>query len=175
MPREGTTALLLPVPPADPILAAVAAQYPRTVRAGVPAHLTALYPFLDHEQLSETTLDGCTRIAAELAPFSVEFSRCATEPGMICLVPEPDENARRVIQLCEDEWPSVRPYGGKYASNSPHVSVALDPEPDHVPRILGIVEPLLPIRCEFSELHLVAYRAGAWGLCRRWSFGLSAA
>jgi hypothetical protein len=159
------------VPTADPILAAVAAEYPWTVRARVPAHLTALYPFIDLEQLSDSTLSACRRIAGGLAPFSVEFSRCAVRPGMIYLVPEPSDVARLVMHHCQAEWPSLLPYGGKYSPVSPHVSVALDPEEEHVPHILRIVEQLLPVKCEFDELHLVAYTDGAWGPCRRWTFG----
>lgn len=171
MPREGTTALLLLVPSVDPILALVAGEYPRTVRAGVPAHLTALYPFVDLDKLSDSTLSTCGQIASSLAPFSVEFSRLALDPGMISLVPDPPDDARLVMQRCQAAWPALRPYGGNYAAVSPHVSVALSPEPEHVPSIVRMVEPLLPISSEFSELHLVVYEDGTWGLHSRWSFG----
>jgi hypothetical protein len=40
MPTNGQSALVIPVPAADPLLASVAARYPGTVREGVPAHVS---------------------------------------------------------------------------------------------------------------------------------------
>ncbi len=59
---------MLPIPAVDPLLAAVAARYPHTVREGLPAHLTVLYPFVRADELDPSVIDACARIVAVIPP-----------------------------------------------------------------------------------------------------------
>lgn len=174
MPQPGQTALVLLVPAADPLLAAVAARYPNRVRGGVPAHLTVLYPFVPAAKLDMSVIEACAQIAGDIAPTSVRFSRCHVRPGLIYLVPEPPGQIQRLLKSVQARWPVLPPYGGKYADAPAHVSIALGADAVDQAAIFRLVDSLLPITCQFPELHVVALdEEKGWETRKRFPFGAS--
>ena len=76
MPTNGQTGLVIPVPAADALLASVGARYPGTVREGVPAHVSLLYPFVAATELDEGVTSALGELLAEQAPMPVQFAEC---------------------------------------------------------------------------------------------------
>jgi 2'-5' RNA ligase len=171
MPRPGQTALVLPVPAADPLLAAVAARYPDAVREGLPAHLTVLYPFVPADELDASVMQACAQIVRGIAPITVRFTRCQVRPELIYLPPEPADQVQRLLEEVWARWPALLPYGGKYADASAHVSIALGAQAEDQDAIVGLVEPLLPVTTQLSELHVAALDEDGWGIRSRLPFG----
>ncbi|WP_338051295.1 2'-5' RNA ligase family protein [Pseudonocardia acidicola] len=162
---------MLPVPAADPLLTAVAAQYPDTVREGLPAHLTVLYPFVPADELDASVIEACARIVDGLAPLPVRFARCRARPGLIYLAPEPPDQVQRLLEAVWARWPDIPPYGGKYADASAHVSIALGPQEADRDAIVRLVEPLLPIKSRLAELQVAVLGEGGWAIRSRLPFG----
>lgn len=122
----GRTALIVRIPEAEPAVRDWRDRIDPAARAGagVPAHVSVLYPFLP-ESLIDPSVHA--RIAAALRPhpaFDLRFERTGRFPGMLYLAPEPDAPLRRLTRAVAEHWPEVRPYGGRYPDPVPHLTVA---------------------------------------------------
>ena len=69
------TALLLPVPAAEPAVGGHRARLDGAARDGVPAHMTVLYPFLLPAEISERLLAGLRDLFAGFATFEFTLDR----------------------------------------------------------------------------------------------------
>ena len=83
MPRNGQTGLVIPVPAADALLAAVGTRYPGTVREGVPAHASLLYPFVAAAELDERVSGALGELLAKQAPMPVQLAECYRREGFV--------------------------------------------------------------------------------------------
>jgi hypothetical protein len=63
------TAILLPVPAAEPAVSRHRARFDQAARDGVPAHITVLYPFLPPAGISDQLLASLGRLFAGFAAF----------------------------------------------------------------------------------------------------------
>jgi hypothetical protein len=62
------------VPAADALLGLVESRHPGTVREGVPAHVSLLYPFVGVAELDEQVTRGLSELVADQEPMRVEFA-----------------------------------------------------------------------------------------------------
>src|ERR1700749_451732 len=69
------TALLVPVPAAEPAVGQHRARLDEAARDGVPAHITVLYPFLPPSGISEPLLASLGRLFAGFAAFEFTLDR----------------------------------------------------------------------------------------------------
>src|SRR5215831_9843437 len=69
------TALLVPVPAAEPIVGRHRARHDAAARDGVPAHVTVLYPFLPPAGIGESLLASLGRLFAGFAAFEFTLDR----------------------------------------------------------------------------------------------------
>ena len=69
------TALLLPVPAAEPAVGQHRARLDEAARDGVPAHITVLYPFLPPAGIDEALLASLGRLFAGVAAFGFTLDR----------------------------------------------------------------------------------------------------
>ncbi|HEX3784284.1 MAG TPA: 2'-5' RNA ligase family protein [Pseudonocardiaceae bacterium] len=167
MPQQGQTAVIMPVPAADPILAAVAAEYPDAVRPGIPAHVSLLYPFLPAEALDAEVSDWLSDLATRTPPLAPRFTELVVEPGFAHLsVPEfgPLTSAIRA------RWPEVVPYGGRFGPTPvAHLTIAMGFAPADADRITALTRPFLPLSVTVDELWLLALTSG-WQRLGRFPF-----
>ncbi|PZS26122.1 MAG: hypothetical protein DLM61_19005 [Pseudonocardiales bacterium] len=122
MPTHGRTGLVIPVPAADALLASVGARYPGTVRAGLPAPVSLLYPFVVAAELDERVTTALHELFVEQVPIPVDFVECYRRGGFVALRPEPSDRLRELIARTWRRWPDVVPYEGVYGDVEPHVT-----------------------------------------------------
>ncbi len=125
MPTNGQTGLVIPVPTADALLASVGARYPGTVREGVPAHVSLLYPFVPAADLDERVPSALGELFDKQVPMRVEFVECYRRGGFVALRPDPIDGLVELLSKTHRRWPDVVPYEGLYGDVEPHVTVAL--------------------------------------------------
>src|SRR5690242_10565386 len=89
---------------------------PSEVTAGIPFHVTLLYPFGD--QLAEARA-----FFAQRPPFEFSLTRVATWPDVVYLVPEPDSALRALMRDLFEEFPDWPPYGGAHEEVHPHATL----------------------------------------------------
>jgi hypothetical protein len=169
--RTGTTALIVAVPEAEPVVGHWRNRYDRSASAGVYAHITVLIPFLDTDRIDTAVVGELTRMFAAHREFVTEFRRTARWPQMLYLPPEPADPFSRLTADVIARWPDCPPHGGKYADTSPHLTVAIhqpDPILDQVDKDLT---DHLPFSATVASVDLVAFENRAWH--HRHSFKLS--
>ncbi|MEU7784421.1 MULTISPECIES: 2'-5' RNA ligase family protein [unclassified Amycolatopsis] len=160
MPEPGTTALVILLPAAEPVLAAARRVDPALVRPGLPAHVTALYPFLPAAEVSDAVLDAVRALAATFSPTEVPLTEFVTAPGFAAI---PAPALQPVTDAVCARWPEVRPYGGRFGPRpGAHVTVAMGGEADVLERVAAEVRPLLPLTDQAAELQLVALTDRGW-------------
>ncbi len=156
----GSTALVLPVPEADPVVGPWRDRYDKHAAEGVPAHITLLSPFLSTDQV-RARLGELRDILGNQPPrFSLNrLTRWRRDPGQRGLaVLEPDPSSWfHAVSLGLQQRTGLLPYGGRYGpAVLPHLTVAYGcDDPDEERRRFDEVEaaigPSLPLTCVGSE------------------------
>ncbi|MGO1052033.1 2'-5' RNA ligase family protein [Crossiella sp. CA198] len=157
MPALGTTALLILVPAAEPLLDAARAVNPATVRPGLPAHVTVSYPFVP---ITEGLTDAVHALAADTPQIALTLAEVVVRPGFLAVTaPGVQDLADRAGQ----RWPWLRPYDGRFGERPPtHLTVALGASAAEADRIAERVRALLPIRVSATGLELVERTTRGW-------------
>ena len=123
-PRE--SALLIAVPEAEPLVGALRAQHDPSAAAGVPAHVTILYPFVPPERIDDGVDDAVRSVVAGHRSFAFSLRTAERfEDGLLWLEPSPPEPFLALIEALADRFPEYPPYGGEIDVIVPHVTVAM--------------------------------------------------
>lgn len=170
MPKIGQTGVIIPVPAVDELLATVATRYPGTVREGIPAHLSVLYPFIAAEQVDEQLIGVLSGLFTGQSPISVSFAAVRRNAGFVYLPPRPAGRIAQLVGTVRQRWPEVTPYAGLYGDVEPHVTIAICSSAETAVRIERDTHPVLPIPAELREAWLVEFD-GKWSLRARFEFG----
>ncbi|WP_370963207.1 2'-5' RNA ligase family protein [Amycolatopsis sp. cg9] len=169
MPEPGTTALVILLPAAEPVLDAARRVDPALVRPGLPAHVTALYPFLPDAELTDAVLDAARELAGTFPPIDVPLTEFVTAPGFAAI---PAPALQPVTDAVCARWPEIQPYGGRFGPRpGAHVTVAMGGTADVLERVAAEVRPLLPVHDRAAELRLVALTDRGWEPRLSASFG----
>jgi 2'-5' RNA ligase len=141
---RGALVLVLP----EPRLEAIRARFDaRAVAAGIPLHITLLFPF----GLGE---DGLEEVFAPWSPLRFSLARVEVFPEAAAwLAPEPvDELRRRILELYA-RYPQYPPYGGEFPDPTPHATIGQPA--DVADAVRAAAEPLLPIELEVGAATLM--------------------
>jgi hypothetical protein len=172
VPEPGTSAVVVPVPEAEPVVSAWRARFDASAGMGMPAHITALLPFLDEARLNADVTQRLATLCARHPVLDVEFGRFGRFPGVLYLDPEPSDGLRRLTLAIAEEWPEAPPYGGAFASVIPHLTVAEGADADMKPQIEEEIRAGLPVRARLAEAALFVFDGARWAPRLRLPFGV---
>ncbi|MFC8365372.1 2'-5' RNA ligase family protein [Streptomyces griseorubiginosus] len=158
---SGQTALVVPVPEAEPAVRAWRDRFDPAARAGVPAHVTVLFPFLPEPLVDAGTRAVLDEIFGSHPSFDVRFEDCGRFPGLLYLAPAPDTPFRRLTEAVVARWPEAPPYGGKYEPH-PHLTVAQSDDDTLLDEAEADIRDRLPFSARVSKVDLVAYTGTDW-------------
>lgn len=174
MPDQGQTALIVPVPFADPLLAAVARRRPDAVRPGVAAHVSLLYPFLPASDIDAPTLRLLRSFTAGQPPVALSLDKVERSRGFVAL---PAPALAPPAKAVRERWPQLVPYRGRYGTSpDPHLTVALldratDDTDDEAEsgHLAECARTFLPLSGTVDRLWLVEFD-GAWRVAETFPF-----
>lgn len=169
----GQTAIIVAVGAAEPIVGRWRRQFDPAAAVGVPAHITIIYPFLPQQHLDEDVVRDVRRLVAHHPSFTVTFANCGQFPGVLFLVPEPDDPFRRLTADLVQRWPDAPPYGGLITDPVPHLTITHGASPGEVAEAEADVTARLPFTCPIHEAWLIGFDGTRWA--RRASLPLGAA
>jgi hypothetical protein len=171
------SALVLLVPEAEALVKPFRDRHDPAAAAGMPAHITLLYPFRPPDEISATALDGLRQCFASFAPFGFALAatrRFKAPDAVLYLAPEPAGPFRALTFAIWQRHPETPPYGGRHADVVPHLSVAHVADQAELDAIARRFAPaaaaVLPIRAMATEVALMDTRSGRWQI--RTIFGL---
>jgi hypothetical protein len=119
------TGLLVEVPEAEHLVASWRARYDPVTTRGIPAHVTALWPFVAPEEIDAAVIDGLRAALRTVEPFEFELDHVNEFPGVVWLHPEPDVPFRSLTRAIWMAFPDYPPYRGAFPDSQPHLTVGL--------------------------------------------------
>ena len=96
MPDE--SAILIPVPKAEELVGVYRDRYDPGAKAGMPAHITLLYPFLDREAITRNSIIEVQEVLQSFQPFDFFLVEVRRFPGVLYLYPEPENKFKNFLQ-----------------------------------------------------------------------------
>lgn len=150
------TALLLPVPAAEPAVSRYRARLDEAAREGVPAHITVLYPFLPPTAVSEPLLASLGRLFAGTGAFEFTLDRiCWFGDEVVWLGPSDPAPFTALTSLAFAAFPSCPPYSGQFSEVIPHLTVGHVGGQQALRAAAESIRPCLPIRATATEVALM--------------------
>ncbi|MGW7243795.1 2'-5' RNA ligase family protein [Streptomyces sp. NPDC054804] len=122
--QAGQSGLIVRVPEAEPAVRAWRDRLDPSARAGVPAHDTVLFPFLEESRIDSATCAAIGEVIGRQRPFEARFGDCGRFPGILYLSPEPDASFRQLTEAVAARWPKAPPFGGQFDDVVPHLTIA---------------------------------------------------
>jgi 2'-5' RNA ligase len=167
------SAVLVQVPEAEPVVGEWRKRYTLDAPAGIPAHVTILFPFFEPALLGKVKA-RLGEIIAGTPAFDAVFGQTARWPEILYLEPNPAEPFFALTRALEREWPDYLPYGGAHETIVPHLTVAESSDPAVLDRVASNVQPRLPIEMQVREASVfVEDHAGRWHEDSRLPLGYS--
>ena len=150
------TALLVPVPAAEPAVREHRKRLDESARDGVPAHVTVLYPFLPPTEIGEPMLASLGRLFAGFCTFGFTLDRVDWFGAeVVWLGPSDPAPFTALTNLAFASFPSCPPYGGVHAEVIPHLTVGHGDQPQVLRAVADSVRPALPIQATATEVILM--------------------
>jgi 2'-5' RNA ligase superfamily len=171
VPERRQSAVVVPVPAAEPVVRGWRQRYDASARLGMPAHVTLLYPFLSAERLTAAALARLRGLCAERPAIDSEFIGTGRFPGVLYLAPDPPEPYRELTEAITATWPEAPPYGGAFDSVIPHLTVADGAAESRLAVIERDLARQLPVSAHLSEARLFVFDGTRWRVQARLPFG----
>ncbi|MFD7668158.1 2'-5' RNA ligase family protein [Streptomyces sp. NPDC059788] len=154
--EPGDTAFTIKIPEADPL-----------VRAGFPAHVTVLYPFLHESRIDAATDHELTDLFAGHDAFTLTFDAFRRYPGVLYLDPWPHDPVTALTKDLTRQWPEAVPYRGIFGAGlAPHLTIANDEGPATqdaaYDALQAELEPRLPLSCHVQTVQLIVWDGARW-------------
>jgi 2'-5' RNA ligase len=176
LPGVPESAILVPVPEAEPVVGRLRARLDRSAGRGIPAHVTVLYPFVPPAQLTRGVIEMAAAAVKSVPSFGCRFA--GTDwfgEDVLWLAPEPSGPFRALTAAVHEAFPQYPPFGGAFADVIPHLTVGDRPE-DGIAALRAAeahVLPMLPVHTHVSRAWLMTgTRApGSWQLLAAFPLG----
>lgn len=167
--QAGQSGLIVRVPEAEPAVRAWRDRLDPSARAGVPAHVTVLFPFLDESRIDDGTCAAIGEVIGRHRLFEARFEHCGRFPGILYLVPEPDVPFRRLTEAIAYRWPGP-PFGGQFDEVVPHLTIAQGQDDAVLEETEADLRGRLPVTARVSAVGLMVHDGTRWQ--QRASFAL---
>jgi 2'-5' RNA ligase len=164
---SSASALVVLAPEAEGLVKPFRDRYDPSAAAGMPAHITLLYPFRSPAEPSAQVLENLQDCFARFAPFAFSLAAIRRFPSeVLYLAPEPDAPFRQLTTAICARFPDTPPYGGKFADVIPHLTVAQVQDEQDLDRITRdftlAASGMLPIAASAADVALMDNRTGRW-------------
>lgn len=154
------SALLIPVAAAEGVVQEFRRDLDPSAVWGVPAHITALFPFLPIARVTTAVLNRVQEALRAIEVFDCRLERTDWfDDQVLWLAPDPDGPFRQLMQALWAAFPECPPYGGAIDDVVPHLTVGDrtgggDLRP--LRQAETVIKQDLPIRFSVVSVHLMS-------------------
>lgn len=161
------SALVVIVPEAERPVGPLRRLHDPSAAAGVPAHVTVLYPFVPPAEVDSVLETRLGELFAGIDAFDYRFERVGRfDDTTIILVPEPAAAFVALTAAVARRWPDYPPYGGAHETVIPHLTVGDQLAPGAADGVAAEAAAALaregPVRGRAREVVLIMEEAGRW-------------
>jgi 2'-5' RNA ligase len=159
------TALICRVPEAEPFIGSYRERFDPPARRNVPAHVTILYPFMPPTDVDDGVIAQLREVAQSVPTFAYRLADTQRfSIGSLYLAPNPETSFTQLIESVYRAFPDYPPFGGKFETVVPHVTVAHgDPQTlGEIDIALRIALPPGGIAARCSDMILIENTTGVW-------------
>ena len=153
------SALVVHVPEAEPLVAPIRRQNDPSALAGMPAHITVLYPFVPPGDIDPAVLDDLGRCVGGFASFAYSLGEIRRAPGIAYLAPDPAETFRDLTRAVWHAYPDFPPYGGRHDDILPHLTLAQSTDEQELE---AVIEAFVRSATEFLPIRATALAVELW-------------
>jgi 2'-5' RNA ligase len=153
------TAVIVPIPVAEAIVAAHRRRLDPAATWGVPAHVTVVFPFVRYAELDEDVLNRLAEALQPVGAFTCVFARVEWfGDQVVWLAPEPDAPFRQLTRVVWDAFPEYPPYRGAHLDVVPHLTIGgpLPGAPAELRAAEAEVLPKLPFTAVVNQVLVMA-------------------
>ena len=167
------SALAILVPEAEPLVETFRFEHDPSAAAGIPAHITVLYPFKPPEEITAETIQTLEELFSNISGVDFCFSECRRLARVLYLAPVPEEPFKEMIEVVSERFPETPPYAGQFVDIIPHLTVAQNEDPNRLEEIADEFEraatDALPIYARVNEVVLLDNVPGRWRIRNRFA------
>lgn len=116
------SAVVVPVPEAEPRVGALRAALDPSAALGVPAHVTIMFPFVPPAQLDDGVLAAIGEVFAAAPAFEIEFSKVGWFEEAVWWAPEPAAPFVALTRSVSARF-GLKPYEGAHDGITPHLTI----------------------------------------------------
>ncbi len=165
------SALIVKSPVAEEIAGVWRRRLERT-SAGVPAHVTVLYPFRAVGDLSSADMHRLGALFAQSHPIEFRLARLDWFGSRVLYISlEPEEPFRHMTEAVAAAFPECPPYRNAFTSIIPHITVGEEAAAWRMRRAARRLAPLLPLSDVASDITLIAPYRSRWEVVERFPLG----
>ncbi|MEU1820120.1 2'-5' RNA ligase family protein [Streptomyces roseifaciens] len=160
--QVGQTSLVVRIPEAEPAVRRWRDRFDPSAEAGVPAHVTVLFPFLEESRMDSPVHSALADVLGSHQAFDLQFRRCGRFPEVLYVAPEPDTQLRQLTEAVAERWPEAPPCGGRFDAIVPHLTIAQGQEEAVLEEIEADLLGRLPFTARASSVELMVYDGRRW-------------
>ena len=173
--RVGTTtscsqsALLVPVPEAEPIVGPWREMHDPSARTGVPAHITLIVPWVPPEQIKQEHLEELEALLSGQRAFHYQLDKVQWfGERVLWLAPSPSQPFKDMTARLAAHF-DTPPWQGEFAEVVPHLTVGLAgcAAEATLAEVAAGLSSKLPVHCRAGEVHVMCGDGASWQLVHR--------
>jgi 2'-5' RNA ligase len=158
------SAVLIPVPQADPVVARWRQHLDPVAAAGVPAHVTLIVPWLPPEEITATDLEELDRELGEAKAFDFTLSHVDWFGRRVLWVaPEPAKPFLELTRNLSERF-GTPPYEDEFDEVVPHLTVAHATDGVELVPVAADLACQLPVPCRAEEVWVMVGDGRRWEL-----------
>lgn len=163
--RMAESAFVVFVPEAELLVQDLRKEHDPSAAAGIAAHVTVLFPFMEPSALKPSVLGACQALLAAHASFGFTLGSVGRFPSTAYLEPSPPEPFVSLTQTLWAAFPSYPPFAGEFASVVPHLTVSHGSAPAAeavAEKLASGLRRVGPIVARCRSVSLVENSSGLW-------------
>lgn len=150
------SALIVPIPEAEPAVGPLRAGLDPAASWGVPAHVTILYPFVAPDRIDDDVLATVAAVVAAVPRFDVTLTHVEWFGRTVAwLAPRPADPFRDLTMAVWRRFPDTPPFGGAYDDVVPHLTIGQDAPWPVLNAAAEAVAKQLPITATVHTVRLI--------------------